>query len=115
MRKIILSKTDIILGHFLSNFCSIFALVGSPSEYKLMEYDSKRIIIRRKAVISSKEYLRCHIDWCTAGLISKLILLIINLMFGNSKISYSSISILFEYYVLGFQIFMDDVHVMDVF
>lgn len=113
MRQIFFGKADISPQHFLSNFSSVLAFVRAFSNGKLVQNDSKRIEVGRVGVIFFEQYFRSHIDRSSTGLIPKMGS-VVGFLFGNAEISESGISVFLEDDVLGFEVFVDDVHGVDV-
>ena len=78
-----------------------------------MDHDSQRVEIWGVRVVSSEKNFGCHIDRSSTGFIFKLIILA-DIVFGYSKVSKSRIPILFKNYIFRFQVFVDDIHWVDV-
>lgn len=113
LRQIFFSEADIPPQHFLSNFSSVFAFVRAFSNGEFIENDSKRIEVGRVGVILFEQYLRSHIDRSSTGLIPKLSS-VIGFLLGNAKISEPGVPIFFENDVLGLEVFVDDVHGVNI-
>ena len=95
---------DFLVEHLLFEILTSPALVRPFVKHELMANHTNSIIIRFITVILFEYDLRCHIAWCTRGLVRVFPLK----CFGNSKISDFDASIFIKDQIFRLDIPMND-------